>query len=252
VRIDGSVALVTGASSGIGLATARELAWRGARVVAAARRIDRLRGLVDELEHGTGRPHLAVEADVASRPDIDRLVGLALGRFGHLDVLVNNAGTGRGRHLLASTDAELERLFAVNLLGPARLIQAVVPRMRRGGVVVNVGSVAGEGPGQDLYAVSKVAVRSLTHGLRPELALRGIGVVLVEPGFIRTELTANLPLWRLMPGPEVVARRIAEAVERPQRTIVVPWYYVPLIWGMRLTPGPVMDAALQLARRARS
>jgi NAD(P)-dependent dehydrogenase (short-subunit alcohol dehydrogenase family) len=246
VRIEGSVTLVTGASSGIGLATARELARRGAHLVVAARRVDRLRALVDELEKATGRAHLAVEADVARRENVERLVRETVERFGRIDVLVNNAGTGRGDDVLDSQDADLEGLVATNLLAPVRLIRASAPHMPRGGVVVNVGSVAGEGPGVGLYAATKVALRALSHGLRalshglrPRLAARGIAVVLVEPGFIRTAMTTDVRVP--MPGPELVARAIAHAVERPRRTIVVPWYYRPLIWLMRLTPGPVVD-----------
>jgi NAD(P)-dependent dehydrogenase (short-subunit alcohol dehydrogenase family) len=144
VRLPGSIAIVTGASSGIGQATARELASRGAHVVAAARRADRIRGLVGDLEHMTGRPHLAIETDVSRRADIDALIERTLERFGRSDVLVNNAGVGGGIEMLHAPDAELEQLVDVNLLALIRAIQASVPHMQRG-VIVNVGSVAGQG-----------------------------------------------------------------------------------------------------------
>jgi NAD(P)-dependent dehydrogenase (short-subunit alcohol dehydrogenase family) len=243
MRISGCVAIVTGASSGIGEATTRELARRGASVVLAARRAERLERLASDLANSTGRTHLAIQADVSRRADIDTLVQQTVDRFGRIDLLVNNAGIGSGGALLRSSDEAIQQLFAVNVLGPVRTIQATVPHMPRGSVIVNVGSLAGEVTGPGLYVVTKAAVRTFSHGLRPQLAGLGIAVVLVEPGYIRTEMTANSRVP--MPGPDVVARAIANAAERPRRTIIVPGWYAPLVLALHLTPSPVLDWVFQ-------
>jgi NAD(P)-dependent dehydrogenase (short-subunit alcohol dehydrogenase family) len=242
VRIQGSVIIVTGGSSGIGEATARELAQRGAHLVLAARRMERLGALASTLNA------VAVETDVARVEDRMRLVATTVERFGRIDVLINNAGTGSGRSFLRDSDDAIQHLVAVNLLAPILLTRAAVPHMPRGGVIVNVGSLAGEGPPLNLYAVSKTAMNAFTHGLRLELAPRGIGAVLIEPGFIRTELTAGVRLPVPVPGPDVVATAIARAIERPRNIVIVPTWYVPLVWAMRLTPRPLMELAVRLGR----
>jgi NAD(P)-dependent dehydrogenase (short-subunit alcohol dehydrogenase family) len=242
MQITNSVVIVTGASSGIGEATARELARRGAHLVLAARRIDRLRQLATTLDA------LPQEVDVSNPEDLQRLVNATVERFGRIDALVNNAGTGSGRSFLRDSDDAAQQLLAVNLTAPVLLVRAVVPHMPRGGVIVNVGSVAGEGPALNLYAVTKTAMKAFTHGVRLELAALGIRVVLIEPGFIRTELTVRARLPIPMPGPEVVARAIADAIERPRRTVIVPRWYIPLVWAMRLTPRPLLELAVRLGR----
>jgi NAD(P)-dependent dehydrogenase (short-subunit alcohol dehydrogenase family) len=189
---------------------------------------------------------VAVETDVSRAGDLERLVATSVERFGRIDVLVNNAGTGSGRSFLRESHDAIQHLLAVNLLAPILLARAAVPHMPRGGVIVNVGSVAGEGPPLNLYAVSKTAMNAFTHGLRLELAPRGISVVLVEPGFIRSELTSGVRFP--MPGPEVVARAIAGAIERPRPAVIVPGWYAPLVWALRLTPRPLMELAVRLGR----
>ena len=238
MKIRGAVALITGASSGIGAATARELAGRGATVVLAARRAAELETLAAEIAQRGGKA-LAVQADVARREDIDRLVRTAIDSYGRVDVLINNAGIGAGSSVSDSDDAAMQRIVNVNLLAPARCIQAVLPHIRNqaGGVVVNIGSVAGEIATSGLYAATKFGVRGLSDALRLELRGDNIAVVLVEPGFIRTEMTADLRFP--MPGPELVARVIAGAIERPRRKIVVPWWYRPLIYGATLLAWPL-------------
>jgi NAD(P)-dependent dehydrogenase (short-subunit alcohol dehydrogenase family) len=230
----GRVALVTGASSGIGAATARLLAQQGATAVLAARREEPLRALAQEIE-GRGGRALAVPTDVSDRAAIDALVAQAIAAFGRIDILVNDAGIGHG-HSIMTEDAHMQRMLAVNLLAPARLMQAVLPHMRRqgGGSIINIGSIAGEMGTSGMYSATKFGLRGLTDSVRREVRRDGIAVTLIEPGYIRTPLTAGQPGH--LPGPEVVARALAAAIARPRRTVVVPWYWrIPIIL-MQLYP----------------
>jgi NAD(P)-dependent dehydrogenase (short-subunit alcohol dehydrogenase family) len=253
-RLQDRIAIVTGAGCigpgwGNGRAIAVRFAEEGAKIFAVDRDLASVEETVQRVQAAGGE--IAVQqCDVTDGALLKAMVDACIARFGRIDVLVNNAGTGAWDDPLASTDAQLEGLLAVNLLAPLRAVRAAVPHMPRGGVIVNVGSVVGELPARGLYGVSKVAVRALSEGLRPELGLRGIAVVLVEPGFIRTEMTARVPLP--MPGPEVVARAIAAAAERPRRrTIIVPWYYAPLVWAARLAPASVWERVYRLRLRLR-
>ncbi len=237
MEIAGKVAIITGASSGIGAATACELAGRGATVVLAARRAAQLTTLVEEIDRRGGRA-LAVPTDVTRREEIDRLVRTTVESYGRIDVLINNAGIGAGSSVSDSDDAAIERIVSVNLLAAARCINAALPQMRKqgSGVIVNLGSVAGEIATSPLYSATKFGMRGLSDGLRSELLSEGIAVVLIEPGFIRTEMTADLRFP--LPGPELVGRVIAEAIRRPRRKIVVPWYYLLLIYLSKLLAWP--------------
>ena len=235
LEIRGSVAVVTGASSGIGAATARELARQGAAVVLAARRAERIHALAEEIAWQGGRA-LAVPTDVTARTDVDRLVDRTIEAYGRIDVLVNNAGVGGGSSIDAR-DKMMQQIVAVNLLAPARCVQAALPHMRRQGrgVIVNIGSVAGEIGVSALYSGTKFGVRGLSDALRRELRRNHIAIVLVEPGFIRTPMTTGMRVP--LPGPEVVARAVAGAIRRPRRRIIVPWYYAPPALVAKLLPG---------------
>jgi NAD(P)-dependent dehydrogenase (short-subunit alcohol dehydrogenase family) len=249
MRIAGSVVIITGASSGIGAATAREVARRGAKVVLAARRADQLHGVAEEI-HRRGGKALVVPTDVSQRAAIDRLVDTTIDSFGRVDVLVNNAATWEGVSVPDSPDGALQYQVAVNLLGPTRGIQAVLPYMRRqgGGLIINTGSVVGEiaGPRSGLYAATKLGLRGLSDALRRELEPESIAVVLVEPGHIRN--SPSKTHWLPMPGPEVVARAVADAIERPRRRVVIPGFYRLLIFAADLLPW-LADAVLR--RQAR-
>jgi NAD(P)-dependent dehydrogenase (short-subunit alcohol dehydrogenase family) len=237
VEIAGSVIIITGASQGIGELAARYLAERGATVVLAARNAARLHTLADEITARGGQA-LAVPTDVGRRDEIERLVEAAMTAFGRINVLVNNAGLTSPRiGVVETTDDKLRELIDVNLLAPARCARAVVPHMRAngGGIIVNLGSVAGEIATGDVYSVTKFGIRGLSDALRRELRRDNITVVLMEPGFIRRpdRLGGRIP----MPGPELVARAIVHAIEHPRRKIITPWPYLPVILAAKLFPG---------------
>ncbi len=186
----GQVVIVTGASSGIGEATARRLVRAGAKVVIAARRQDRLDALARELDP-TGATILAVAGDITSDADRKRLVAAAHAKFGRIDALVNNAGYGtRGPVEMAPVDL-IRRNYETNVFSLVALTQLVLPGMRaRGsGCIVNIGSVAGKiaRPLSSIYDSTKHALEALTDGLCGELKPFGVRVTLIRPGFIATE-----------------------------------------------------------------
>jgi len=179
---------------------------------------------------------IAVCADLCVREDIDRLVAATLAEFGRVDILANVAGIGSRPSLCDSTDAEIERVFAVNLVGCARLMHAVLPAMRkqRCGSIVNVGSIAGEAGVMGVYSASKFGMRGLTDSVRREVRADGISVTLIEPGFVRTSM--NAAMGDGLPGPEVVADAIVDAVRRPRRARIVPKRYILPVMLVRALP----------------
>src|SRR6266571_7361910 len=221
-KLDGQVIIVTGASAGIGEATARRLASEGAIVVMFARRSDRLEALKQEVEAKGGRT-LAVTGDVTNEEDRKRLVREALDGFGRIDALVNNAGYGqRGPIELVPIDA-IRQNFETNLFSLIALTQLVIPSMRdaRRGRIVNVSSVAGRiaRPLSSVYDATKHALEAISDGMRGELAPFGIKVVVIEPGFIITEFlgVANEEAREIIeqPGPYAESLdRVAGAVQR--------------------------------------
>jgi short-subunit dehydrogenase len=186
----GQVIIITGASAGIGEATARRLARGGAKVVITARRPDRLETLAREIDP-SGTRVLAVAGDITSDTDRRKLVEAALAKFGRIDGLVNNAGYGtRGPVEIAPIDV-IRKNYETNVFSLIALTQLVLPAMReRGsGCIVNIGSVAGKiaRPLSSIYDSTKHALEALTDGLRGELKPFGVRVTLIRPGFILTE-----------------------------------------------------------------
>lgn len=189
-QLSGQVVIVTGASSGIGEATARRLARAGARLVLSARRAERLAALARELDP-SGAVVVAVPGDVTDDADRRRLVEATLAKFGRIDGLVNNAGYGtRGPVETVPVEA-LRRNFETNVFALVALTQLVLPTMRAqgAGCVVNIGSVAGRiaRPLSSIYDSTKHALEALTDGLRGELKPFGVRVTLIRPGYIVTE-----------------------------------------------------------------
>lgn len=190
-NIAGKVAVITGASSGLGEATARLLSARGASVVLGARRVERLRSLADELT-GRGGKALAVATDVADRDQVKELVDAAVRAYGRIDVMINNAGLMPQAPLERLKVDEWDRMIDVNIKGVLYGIAAALPHMRRqkSGHIINVSSVAGHkvGPGFAVYAATKHAVRALSEGLRQEVKPYNIRTTVISPGAVATEL----------------------------------------------------------------
>ena len=195
-RLDGRVAVVTGASAGLGVAIARALAGAGADVVVAARRADRLAGTVRLVEEA-GRQALAVPTDV-SDPDACRaLAAAAADRFGRVDVLVNNAGVGTAVPASRETPDQFRGVIDINLNGCYWMAQAVAAHMAHGGSIVNISSVLGIVTGglpQAAYSSAKAGLFGLTRDLAAQWTQRkGIRVNAIAPGFFPSEMTDQYP-----------------------------------------------------------
>ncbi len=198
--LSGTVALVTGASSGIGASTARELATRGASVVLVARRADRLDALAAELRDG-GATALAVEADVTELTAAEAAVQRAVDELGRLDVVVNNAGVMLLGPIADAPVEEWERMVHLNVLGLMYVAKAALPHLldaadgdpRGCADLVNVSSVAGRQVrlGSGVYNATKHAVGAFSESLRQEVTQRHVRVSLVEPGAVDTELAGH-------------------------------------------------------------
>ena len=218
------VAVITGASSGIGRAAAVALARQGARVVLGARRSDRLKEAVEAIRAAGGEAR-AVQTDVSRPAEVQHLVEEAVAAFGRLDILVNNAGLGYFGPLESMTIEEARHLFDVNVMGTLCGIQAAVPIMRRqrSGHIINVSSVVGKRatPGLGMYSATKFAQVALSESLRLELADAGIHVSVVYPVSTTTEFfsvaASRSPLKIDPAGPTYSAEQVAEVLVRCAR-----------------------------------
>jgi short-subunit dehydrogenase len=246
----GQVAVITGASSGIGRSLARELAAQGAHVGLIARRRDQLETLAEEIRTAGGTAAL-VPADVGDRAQTVAAVRELAAKLGPVDLLVANAGVGAPTLLDPVNVPDIERMFRVNVLGMVYSFEAVLPDMlRRGrGHLAGVSSLAAyKGlPGESAYCASKAAMSSYLEGLRIQLRDRGIAVTTICPGFVRTPMTAvndfHMPF--LMEADEA-ARRIARALWRRRKVYNFPW---PMLLLMRLTSWLPDWALMRMMRR---
>ncbi|MDM0107581.1 SDR family oxidoreductase [Variovorax sp. J22R24] len=228
-NIAGKVAIVTGASSGLGESTARHLAARGAKVVLATRRTDRLDRLVAEIRE-SGGDAIAVATDVSKRADLEKLAASAIEAFGRIDVLVNNAGVMPLSPIEKLKVDEWDRTIDVNIKGVLYGIAAVLPSMtaQGSGHIINIASVAGLKvftPIGTVYSATKFAVRAISEGLRAEIG-HGIRVTIVSPGAVESELQLGSTDPESAAGVKAfydanqipadsVARAVVYAVEQP-------------------------------------
>ena len=211
----GSVAVVTGASSGIGAAIARDLASRGATVVAAARRAELLEAVVTDCRR-TAPSSEAVVCDVGERDQAEGLVTGVLERHGRVDVLVNNAGIPMRVHASRVTAEQVEEVMRINFLGAAWATLAVLPSMleRRRGHIVNISSAAGRipSPREAAYTASKYALSGWSEVLAADLHGSGVKIHLVNPGPIQTEIWDKVQEPMAFGGKRFPPERIADAV----------------------------------------
>jgi short-subunit dehydrogenase len=267
-RFEGKVALVTGASAGIGAALARELARQGAHLVLTARRLDRLEALASELSVN-GRQVLVSACDVSRDGQIEQAVSLAHERFGRIDLVIANAGFGVVGHVEKLSLDDYRRQLETNVYGVLRTVKATIADLKKTkGQLAIVGSVNGYVtlPGSSPYSMSKFAVRALSESLYYELAPSGVSVTHIAPGFVTTEIRQvdntgrwhpgardKVPAWIQMSAPKAaraivrgIARRRREAVITGHGKIIVlfyrhcPWLFTKLIriFGVQARPEP--------------
>jgi NADP-dependent 3-hydroxy acid dehydrogenase YdfG len=230
MTIEGKVVVITGASSGLGEATARHLSARGATVVLGARRVDRLEALAKELSAGGGKA-FAMETDVTDAKQVQRLVDAAVKTYGRIDVMINNAGLMPQSRLELRKIDEWDRMIDVNIKGVLYGIAAALPYMQKQkfGHIINVSSVAGHKvrPGGVVYSATKTAVRVVSEGLRQEVKPYNIRTTVISPGAVDTELPNTISDPALAKGirefyastaipPDSFARAVEFAMSQPE------------------------------------
>jgi NADP-dependent 3-hydroxy acid dehydrogenase YdfG len=227
--IKNKVVVITGASSGLGEATARHLAAKDASVVLGARRADRIHALAEELT-AAGHKAKAVATDVTDRDQVKDLVQAAVDTFGRIDVMLNNAGLMPLAPLERLKIDEWDRMIDVNLKGVLYGIAAALPHMQaqKSGHIINVSSVYGHvvDPGATVYCATKHAVRALSEGLRKEVKPYNIRTTIISPGAVSTELLEHISekdiqqgtrdfVSKIAVGPDTFARAVAFAINEP-------------------------------------
>jgi short-subunit dehydrogenase len=256
--------LITGASSGIGAALARELAREGAQLVLMARRRERLDALCAELT-AAGAQAIAHTGDVTRRADLHAAVAVAVERYGRLHMVVANAGFGVVGTLDELTVEDYRRQFETNVFSVLETVKACLPELRKTrGRVVLLGSVAGyiSAPNASPYAMSKFAIRALGAALGPELEPSGVSVTLISPGFVASEIRQvdnrgvhhavardPLPSWLVMPA-DAAAKKIVTAAYRRQREAIVTVHGKVLVWLERFAPW-VLRLAMRYGAKGR-
>lgn len=242
MRVDGAVAIVTGASRGIGAATAQALSRSGASVGLVARNAEDL----EDVQASLATPAVVAVADVTDADATAEAVGRLTGELGDPDILVNNAGAGAYASMLEEPAETFERLMAVNYLGTVYATLAVLPGMarRERGHIVNVASVAGRlgAPFEAAYSASKFAVVGMTESLAAEMAPFGVGVSLVNPGPVSTSFTEarGVPFQRRFPRPmrpEQIADAVVRDIESGPFELVLPRWLRLGIVTRALAPG---------------
>ena len=269
VELNGKVAVVTGASRGIGEAIAAALAAEGCRLVLAARSADRLQEVADDLRLRHGVEVLVVPTDMGEEQQSRDLIEAASGHYGTVDILVNNAGMG----IFGAMDElhldDLRHVFSVNFFGPIAALQAAVPIMRSngGGTIVNVSSIVGKfaQPMGGGYTATKFALQGASGAARAELKRDNIDVVLVCPGLTDTEFSQHSRIS--VPGaehrqgerhslgrgvePERVGRRTVRAIKRGEREVYITLFDRALVWFAIHFPGLLQWVMVYVTRYRR-
>jgi len=250
VSLRNKVVLITGASSGFGKDAAHLFAQEGAKVVIAARRLNRLQLLANEI-HKAGGEAFAVPVDVSQLSEINLMVRTVIEIYERIDILFNNAGFGRLNWLeTLEPRRDIETQIQVNLTGQILVTRAVLPHMlkRRSGHIINMSSIAGwlAAPSYTVYAATKYGVRGFTTALRREVAPFDIKVSGIYPGPARTEFgwtkgtkSRSRPKWYdlfFIPA-EDVSHRVLQLARYPRRTVFIPWWFGLLAWGDTHFPG---------------
>jgi uncharacterized protein len=265
-ELTNKVVLITGASSGFGADTARLFAQEGCIVILAARRMDRLTALAEQIRAQGGQA-ITISLDVSEQSQIDKAVLTVLETFGRIDILFNNAGFGRLDWLEAlDPAADIDLQVEVNLLGLIQVTRAVLPSMlaRRSGTIINMSSMAGliPAPMYSIYAATKYGIRGFTDALRREVASFGIHVSGIYPGPAVTEFGEHSgsnstvrkyfkpPGWIYLSS-AYVARRTVNLAKHPRRTLILPRWFRPIVIFDTLFPG-LVDWFLQVAIVKRS
>lgn len=227
-NIAGKVVVITGASSGIGEATARHLALLGASVVLGARRLDRLESIVNDIRYGGGKA-TALATDVTRKSEVDALIAHALESFGQLDVLINNAGLMAIAPLADASTGEWDRMIDINIKGLLYGVAAALPIFQQQGAghFINIGSVVGHkvfSPGGTVYSGTKFAVHAISEGLRHEVG-GAIRTTVIAPGTVESEAKFGsshqasrdsiVAFYEQAMPADAVARAIAFAIEQP-------------------------------------
>jgi short-subunit dehydrogenase len=242
--LSGKVALVTGASSGIGWELAKQLSERGCKVGLVARRAAPLR----ELQSRLGKTASAVAtADVGDRSQVEAAFLAVRSQLGPIDLVIANAGVGKPTFLDPVNMAEVEEMFRINLMGAVYTLSAALPEMlaRKTGHLVAISSLAGYRglPGESAYCASKAAVNTYLDGLRIHLRGTGVNVTTVCPGFVKTPMTAETDPTH-MPGlmtADIAAKKILRAIERGAKVYDFPWRLSVMVKLSRWVPDRLMN-----------
>jgi short-subunit dehydrogenase len=261
-KLSGKVAVITGASMGIGEATAKLFVQHGAQVVLLSRDSARLEAARTRI----GRPDqtLAIACDVRHREEIDRAIGLVMHHFQRIDIWINNAGHALLDSIANMRMSDCREMFDTNFFGTVEAMQAVIPIMKQqgSGAIINISSVAGHIPlpFNASYSGTKFAMNAIGKAMRIELAGTGIHITTVCPGYVRTEFGANA-----VKGPDykqvrpkaargISAERVARAVLKgylnQKREVIVPWTMHPVVKIYQLFPGIVEGSMIRMTRKS--
>jgi short-subunit dehydrogenase len=254
MKLEGKVAVITGASMGIGEAIAKLFLQEGAKVVLCSRDLARTKAAEQRI--GGGLTTMSVACDVSKRDQVDALVKAAVAKFGRIDIFVNNAGFGLNDAVADMDMAEFRRMFDTNLFGAVECMQAVIPIMRKqgGGDIVNISSVSGHiaTPYMSGYAATKHAMNAIGKAGRMELLRHNINVLTVSPGYIATDFVKNMVKGKhservgssvkYAVTPDVVADATLQGLLKRKREVIVPKFYKWVIKLYQTSPGAVERA----------